>query len=220
MKAVIFDMDGVIFDSERAVFECWKEICAEHGIPDIEIHYRKCIGVTVEVTERIMRDAYGEDFDYCGFDKQASLLFHARYDNGRLPIKKGARELLSYLKERNIPIALASSTRSERVKQYLEAAGLITYFSHIIGGEMVSKSKPAPDIFLKAAEKLQVEPEDCVVIEDSFNGIRAAAAAGMQPVMVPDMLEPNEEIASLCVKICETLTDFQQQLEENRVLFR
>ena len=207
MKAVIFDMDGVIFDSERATYLCWKKVAEDHGLERMDEVHRRCIGVTLEVTRQICLDAYGEDFPYEQFAKEASELYHERYDGGRLPIKEGVREILSYLKGNGIPIAIASSTRQKRVTTQLDEAGLLSYFDAVVGGESVSRSKPAPDIFLYAAERLGIAPEDCVVIEDSFNGIRAAHAAGMQPVMVPDMLQPDEEIAGMCVAVRKTLTE-------------
>lgn len=207
MKAVIFDMDGVIFDSERATYLCWKKVAEDHGLERMDEVYRRCIGVTLEVTRQICLDAYGEDFPYEQFAKEASELYHERYDGGRLPIKEGVREILSYLKGNGIPIAIASSTRQKRVTTQLDEAGLLSYFDAVVGGESVSRSKPAPDIFLYAAERLGIAPEDCVVIEDSFNGIRAAHAAGMQPVMVPDMLQPDEEITGMCVAVRKTLTE-------------
>ena len=214
MKAVIFDMDGVIFDSERATYLCWKKVAEDHGLAGMDEVYRRCIGVTVEVTRQICLDAYGEDFPYERFDKEASILYHEKYDGGRLPVKEGVRDILSYLKESGIPTAIASSTRQERVVSQLTEAGLIGFFNVIVGGESVSRSKPAPDIFLYAAEKLGTEPADCVVIEDSFNGIRAAHAAGMIPVMVPDMLEPDEEICGKCKAVCPTLTEVRKILQE------
>lgn len=207
VKAVIFDMDGVIFDSERATLYCWQEIAKRHGLENLEENYYKCIGVTREVTERITKDAYGEDFPYDAFAKEASILYHERYGGGRMPLKEGVREILSYLSERKLPVAIASSTRELRVREHLRDAGLLSYFSVIVGGERVGRSKPAPDIFLLAAEELGADPSGCLVIEDSFNGIRAAHAAGMQPVMVPDMMQPDDEIAGKCVAVRKSLLE-------------
>ncbi len=215
MKAVIFDMDGVIFDSERCTLLSWQVIADRYGLLNLEENYNKCIGVTREVTEQIMKDAYGESFPYERFAKEASAWYHERYDGGRLPMKPGVRELLSYLKEQGVPTALASSTREERVRQYLRDAGLLPYFQAIIGGESAKRSKPAPDIFLIAAEALGAEPAGCVVIEDSYNGIRAAHAAGMRPIMVPDMLDPDETIKAMCETVKPTLLDVLSYLKEN-----
>jgi HAD superfamily hydrolase (TIGR01509 family) len=218
MKAVIFDMDGVIFDSEYATYLSWQKIAEREKLPDFDDVYKRCIGVTYEVTKQICLDAYGQDFPYEKFAKEASLIYHERYDGGRLPVKEGARELLSYLKENAIPTAIASSTREERVVIQLEEAGLLSCFDEVVGGDCVKRSKPAPDIFLLAAERLGIAPADCVVIEDSYNGIRAAHAAGMIPVMVPDMLEPNGEMRGLSRAICKTLTEVKQKIAEESVL--
>lgn len=220
MKAVIFDMDGVIFDSERAMLWSLQEVCRRRGIKDVTPYYPECIGVTREMTVQIFQKVYGADFDVEEFMAEGSRLYHERYDGGRMPVKEGARELLTFLSERKVPLALASSTRIESVKRQMKEAGLISFFEKIIGGDMVTKSKPEPDIFLCAAKELGVTAEDCIVIEDSYNGIRAAHAAGMTPVMVPDMLEPNEEITVLCAKICKSLKDFHQLLVDEVFPFR
>ena len=142
-----------------------------------------------------------------------SKLFHDLYDGGRLPTKTGVKELLQYLKASCVKVALASSTRSAVVRQELTDAGLIEYFEVVIGGDMVSRSKPQPDIFLKACEKLGVEPEEAFAIEDSYNGIRAAAAGNLRPLMVPDMMPPTEEMEELAEVILDTLLDVKDYLE-------
>ncbi len=212
IRAVIFDMDGVIFDSERATFMEWKELAERYGLKDIEIPYQKCIGVNARRTKEIMLDFYGPDFPYDDYAKETSLSYHARYDGGRLPMKPGIRKLLSSLKDRGVYLALASSTRLSTVTQQLRDAGLLAYFDKVIGGDMITRSKPAPDIFLAALEGSGCEPEDCIVIEDSYNGIRAAHAAGMIPVMVPDMLEPDEEIRVLAEAVLPDLNAVREML--------
>lgn len=212
-KAVVFDMDGVIFDSERLVMESWKIIAEKYGYKDMEKVFYKCIGVNTTGTKEIVRAHYGQDFPYDEYKKETSKWFHDRYDNGRLPVKKGVRELLAYLKNANVPIALASSTRVEVVRQELRDAGLLDFFDRVIGGDMVEKSKPEPDIFLKACEELGVDPTEAIAIEDSFNGIRAADAAGMIPVMVPDLLAPDDEMRQRAYRIFEDLTEVQKWLE-------
>lgn len=193
-KAVIFDMDGVIFDSERAVYQGWLELAEKYHIKDIETIYMKTIGVNSVVTRQIFMDYYGEDFPYDKYKEEQAKNYHSKYDNGRLPMKPGIRELLISLKEKGYQIAIASSTRTKLVEKQIEDAGLREYFDVIVGGDMVEKSKPEPDIFLKAAQLLNVQPEKVYVIEDSYNGIRAAFTGGMIPIMVPDMLEPDDEM--------------------------
>lgn len=191
---VIFDMDGVIFDSERLLLDSWKIIAQRHGIPDIEGTLRLCFGVSVDVSRQIYFDRYGPDFPLDAYKEETRAIFRQHCPNGHPPVKAGARELLTFLRDRGVPLALASSTRSQLVRSELEQAGLLSCFDVVLGGDQIARSKPAPDIFLAAAEALGAAPAQCFVIEDSFNGIRAARAAGTRPLMVPDMVPPDEEM--------------------------
>lgn len=211
-KAVVFDMDGVIFDSERAVMQCWEEVASRHNIPNIEKAILACTGTTMVRTREIMLNLYGADFPYDEYARESSVIFHSRYDGGRLPIKQGVKELLTFLKERGKKIALASSTRQQVVTDELRDAGIIEYFDRIICGDMVSRSKPAPDIFLKACEELNISPSDSYAIEDSYNGIRAAHAGGLHPIMVPDLLPADEEMQSLAEIVLPSLTSVMEYL--------
>ena len=206
VKAVIFDMDGVIFDSERLVIECWQVIAAKHNVPDIVEICMRVQGNNREETGKRFREKYGNDFPYEEYKKEVSALFRQLYGGGRLPLKPGVVEILKDLKDNRVPLALASSTRTDIVKLELEEAHLLPYFDVVLGGDMVPRSKPEPDIFLVAAAGLRVEPVNCYVLEDSFNGIRAAYRAGMHPIMVPDMQQPTKEIRELAEVIVDNLT--------------
>ncbi len=195
LHPVIFDMDGVIFDSERLLLESWKMVADRYGIPDIEATLARCLGVSVDVSRQIYFDRYGPDFPLDDYKVETRAWFQSQCPNGHPPVKEGARELLAALRARGVPLALASSTRSEVVKAELAAAGLLDCFSVVIGGDQIPRSKPAPDIFLAAAAALGADPGDCFVIEDSFNGVRAARAAGTRPIMVPDLAPPDGEMA-------------------------
>ena len=213
-KAVVFDMDGVIFDSERLVLECWAEIAQKKGIKCMDEVFHQCIGTNMIKTKEILLENYGEDFPFDEFRTEASILFHSRYDNGRLPMKTGIKELLVYLKEQGVKIGLASSTRYEVVHQQLKDAGILSYFQTLTCGDMVKQSKPEPEIFLKACESLFIKPEEALAIEDSFNGIRSAYRAGMLPIMVPDMIAPNEEMEQLAGKIFTDLVEVKEWLQQ------
>ncbi len=202
--AVIFDMDGIIFDTERLYIESWKAVAQEYDLNNVTDMAYRIIGVNDIMSRKVFTDYYQGTRDYDQCRKRVSEVFHSRYD-GKIPVKPGVHEILAFLRERNIPVALASSTRIETVQRELKEAGLYQAFDHIIGGDMIKQSKPAPDIFLAAAEKLQEAPENCYVLEDSHNGIRAAAAAGMHPIMVPDLLEVTEEMQELAETVCPTL---------------
>lgn len=206
-EAVVFDMDGVIFDSERAVMNCWLELAQKYDIKDIEKPYFACVGTTMTRTREIMLETYGADFPYDEYAKESSFMYHEKYDGGKLPMKPGVVELLSYLKEKGRKIALASSSRRETVVNQLRWAGIIDYFDTIVCGDMVAKSKPAPDIFLKACQELGVSPENAYAIEDSYNGIRAAHAGKLHPIMVPDLLEANDEMRELAENVCNNLNE-------------
>ena len=160
IKAIIFDMDGVIFDSERLILDCWIKVGKKYGIEDVEKTCCACIGINREATRATFFRRYGENFDYDKYRTEASNLFFASLKNGILPIKAGVFELLEYIAEISVPAAIASSTKTEIVAKELKDAGLYKYFRKIIGGDMVSRSKPAPDIFLLAAERLGVKPEN------------------------------------------------------------
>lgn len=205
MEAVVFDMDGVIFDSERLVVECWKPIAEKYHIPNIEEACFECMGINRELTAKKMKDRYGEDFPYEKYKQEMSDLFFEKAKDGKLPQKPGVKELLGFLKGHQIKIALASSTRREVVLKELTEGGLVDYFDEIVCGDMVSRSKPQPDIFLKACELLGVNPKDAYAIEDSYNGIRSAHAAGMMPIMVPDLAPATEEMRELTTVILDDL---------------
>ena len=205
-EAVVFDMDGVIFDSERATLECWKILAEKYGIKNIEGPYYDCIGVNAARTKEIMMNAYGPDFPYDEYAKEASKMYHEKYDGGRLPMKHGVKKILDFLRDNNKKIALASSTRKETVVNQLRDAGILEYFQEVVTGDMVKRSKPAPDIFLLACKKIGVPPQKAFAVEDSYNGIRAAHAGGLRPIMVPDIIPADGEMKDLSI-VVRTLDD-------------
>lgn len=216
-QAVIFDMDGVIFDSEKRVAECWEEVGEKYNIPNIRQTIMKCIGINATATEQVFKETYGDSVDYLKYRTIVRGMFSERYGGGKLPTKPGIRELLVYLRKLGVKIAVASSTRIEKVTEELGDADLLKYFDIVVGGDMVERSKPAPDIFLEAARRLEISPEDAIVIEDSYNGIRAAKAANMIPFMVPDMIAPDEEMKELSYIILESLLDVRCFLDSYNV---
>ncbi len=214
-KAIVFDMDGVIFDSEKLVVECWQVIADKYNIKNVSEACRECFGCNQTVAKERFLKRYGDDFPYEAYKKEMSELFHSRYDNGRLPMKAGVVEILTYLRNNGKKIALATSTRQAVVESELKAAGIIEFFDTIICGDMVKKSKPEPDIYLKACEELDIPPESAYAIEDSYNGIRSAYRGGLMPIMVPDMVEPDEEMQQLSIQIISTLSEVIKYLENN-----
>ncbi|MCQ2565762.1 MAG: HAD family phosphatase [Clostridia bacterium] len=195
LKAVIFDMDGVIFDSERASFQAWKELSVKYGFEEnFDANYYSIIGTNRDLNRKLFKEYYGADFPYDDYADEKQEICRQRYSNGRMPKKTGITELLEYLKSLGIYTAVASSTYSDIVTTLMDEAGLRSYFTLIVGGDMITRCKPDPEIFLKSIDGTGLKPEECAVIEDSYNGIRAAYAAGMFPIMVPDMLPPTDEM--------------------------
>ncbi|MCR4787524.1 MAG: HAD family phosphatase [Lachnospiraceae bacterium] len=214
--AVVFDMDGVIFDSERATMKCWLTLADKYGLKDLETTYFKCTGVTNKRTREIMLEAYGQDFPYDEYAKEASKMYHDKYDGGRLPMKKGVVELLDCLRKEGKKIALASSSRKTTVENQLRDAKILEYFDAVINGDMVTKSKPDPEIFLLACTKIGVAPEKAYAIEDSYNGIRSAYRGNLRPIMVPDLLPADDEMKELSEIVLPDLIEVIAYLGEDR----
>lgn len=175
--------------------------------------FPRCIGLNSGGSRQIVLEAYGEDFDYEDFRTETSVWFWNYIESNGLPVMKGAEALLRWLKNNGWILGLASSTRSATVLKHLEQAGFSEYFSTVVTGDMVEHSKPQPDIYLLACRELGVKPEEAYAIEDSPNGIRSAHAAGMSPLMVPDMIAPDEEMRSLSYRIFEDLTQVLEFLK-------
>ncbi len=196
-NAIVFDMDGVLFDTERISYECWEEVGTAMGLGDLSKGLKGCVGLNHADAEALMYGLYGEDFPFEEFSETVHALMKRRFLEEGIPLKEGVREILEYLTENGYIVGLASSTSRESVMHHLEEAGLAGYFRAVITGDMVEHSKPRPDIYLKACEELGITPMNAVAIEDSPNGIRSAYRAGMKPVMIPDMIEPTAEIEAM-----------------------
>lgn len=212
--AVVFDMDGVIFDSETCVIESWIVVAEKYGIEGIEEACNECLGLNKDATRVKMLERYGADFPYDDYKKEASKFYHEKYDGGRLPMKPGIKELLKFLKNNGKKVAVASSTRREVVESEIRDAGLLKYFDVLVCGDMVTNSKPDPEIFLKACAELGISPLRSFAIEDSFNGIRSASSAGLRTIMVPDRIEPDEEMCKLSEVILPSLVEVKEYIGE------
>lgn len=200
-KAVIFDMDGLIFDTERVFMEQLAVAMKEKGYSLSREIYIKTTGTTGSTLKNIMCANYGDDYplEECNHVAQSRLAVIA--ETVGLNVKPQIRELLELLKDKKIPCAVASSTKSTYIKKYLSSSGLLEYFTVITGGEMVFHSKPEPDIFLMSCEKLKTAPSAALVLEDSENGVKAAYTAGIPVICVPDLKEPEKEIVKLATAV-------------------
>lgn len=214
-NTIIFDMDGVLFDTERISCECWREVGEAMGLGDLSEGCKGCIGLNRNDSEALMHKLYGEDFPYDEFEETVRALMKQRFLEEGIPLKEGVREILEYLTEKGYIIGIASSTSKGEVMDHLEKTGLTGYFRTIITGDMVEHSKPNPDIYLKACEELGVTPMNAIAIEDSPNGIRSAYRAGMKPVMIPDLIEPAPEIEAMLYGKFYSLLDVLDYIKNN-----
>lgn len=212
IKTIVFDMDGVLIDSESLIMRAWQKIAAQAGIADIEQTLKQCIGITAPETEALFYQVYGKDFPYQKYKTMGAKLYYAEIEKNGLPVKPGVYELFAFLKENDYRIGLASSTREAIVRKEMESIGLLDSFHVIVCGDMVAHSKPHPAIYLKACELLGSSPADCYAVEDSPNGIRSAYHAGTKPIMVPDLIAPDEEIRDLLFKEFKSLLEVRDFL--------
>lgn len=217
IDAIIFDMDGVLIDSERISFQCYKEVLKEYKYEIAEEFYVKFIGRNVDGIKLVMLEEYGSNFPFDEIYKKKSELAHKTTNENGVKIKAGVHELLDYLNKEKFKIAVATSTRRQRALELLEEAKIKEKVNSIVCGDQVKNSKPDPEIFLKAAEELDVDPKNCLVIEDSDAGIMAAHSAGMTGIHVPDMKVLEEETKKLAFKICERLIDVKELIKNNKL---
>lgn len=207
IRNVVFDMDGVLFDTERLSQHYWDMAGKEHGLPNMGEEIYAYLGINSRASEEMFNRDHGDVMPYSEWNRIVRGYSADHIAQHGVPMKTGVRELLSWLKQQGIGVALATSTSRPLAEKYLRQTEIIGYFDEIVTGDMVKNGKPAPDIYLLACEKLGANPAESVAVEDSHNGIRSAAAAGMLPVMVPDMLEPTDELRQLSAAILPSLND-------------
>lgn len=211
IKAVIFDMDGVLQDSETICDKVWQMVGEEMGLDSTDVAIQHCRGMNRTDTQIELKKIYGEDFDSLAFLNRCTEKFIEIENTTGVPLMPYAKECLSYLKPK-YRIALASSTRGIHVKRQMTTGGLIGYFETLTTGDMVTHGKPDPEIYLMACNSLGLKPEECVAIEDSPNGIRSAVSAGMKAIMVPDKIQPDNEMKEKAWKIVDSLKDLKELL--------
>ena len=201
--AVIFDMDGVLMDSERVGIEVMRRCGERQGFAITEEQVIETIGANRQWSSDFYHGLYpAMDTDRLFDDFRDDM--NALATQGKIPLKKGARELLEAVKQRGAPMAVASSSGPKTIGVYMEAAGIISYFDCLVSANGL-RSKPAPDVFLQAAAQLKADPEKCLVLEDSVNGVKAGRAAGMTVAMVPDVIPYDGSLAPFCDFVLEDL---------------
>lgn len=207
VKAAIFDMDGLMFDTERLVYENWQKLMDERGYEYSLDIYKHTVGRRKAEVEFFYSEQYGEDFPYWELADIAKARYVERVKKEGLPVKKGLYELLDYLSGEGFKIALATSTSRETSVLNLTVTDTLRYFDEMVCGGEVKNGKPHPEVFLTASEKLGENPRDCLAFEDSANGIRSAHAAGNITVMVPDMIQPDSELLKMVDCLCSDLSE-------------
>ncbi|MCR4671506.1 MAG: HAD family phosphatase [Saccharofermentans sp.] len=204
-KGVVFDMDGVVIDTEKLVLDCWNETGMKHGLPDMSDVLKQCIGLNSKDTDDLIMANFGdqiEDLELLRSERRE--LVKRCVEEGKVLPKPHIPELLAYLKENGYKTALATSTSRRSAVHELDILDLTRFFDVIVTGDEINNGKPAPDIFLKACEKLGEDPSSLIGVEDSYNGIRSCHSAGLYTVMVPDLLPPTDEMRDLADEIFDS----------------
>jgi HAD superfamily hydrolase (TIGR01509 family) len=213
IRAVIFDMDGLMLDTERLSQATWRRAMQDWGYTLTDDVYLTVVGRTAVSTWQVFREAYGQDLPLDDIFKRRQVYHDEITSRDGIALQPGLSELLDWLDTTTWPRIVASSSKREVVTKRLGISKLASRFNNFVGGDEVKDGKPAPDIFLLAAQKLGIEPAHCVVLEDSDAGIQAAHTAGMFSIMVPDMKPPSEQSVQIAGHICESLHEAKTYLE-------
>lgn len=206
-KTAIFDMDGLILDSERTVLNIWEKIGEKYGFENIRAYGISVIGKNKKATIDEFERVYGESG--VPYEKELRAVYNEMAQKGEVPLKPNTLELLNAMKSAGMKIAIASSSTREEITSQLGPLGALELFDAIVSGDQVTRSKPDPEIFLKACDALNVQPEESLGLEDSYNGVRSCEASGLYTIMVPDLIAPNDEMKDLADIILPSLKDVQ-----------
>lgn len=207
VEAIIFDMDGVLFDTERIMKKGWEKAASSLNFPLTEDYLKQLRGGSRERNTALFQKWYHGTVDYQQARKIRSDYLDTYIKKYSIPTKKGLYELLSFLSAQHIPWGIATSTDRKQAEYYWKLANIDTQLSASVCGNEVSQSKPNPEIFLKTAERLHVSIKSCLIVEDSMNGLHAAKTAGGISCMIPDLTPYTPDLASFCDYVCDDLTD-------------
>ena len=205
IKAIIFDMDGLMIDSERVTFECYQERLKDMNLTMDEEFYKTLLGKPINGIYQRFYDVYGNDFPIQNVIQDVHQLMAERFETEGVPVKKGLVELLHYLKDNNYKTIVATSSNRDRVDKILAQAKITEFFDDSICGDEVTKGKPNPEVFLKSCQKLGVNVDEAIVLEDSEAGIQASYDANIKVICIPDMKYPEEQYVKMTTKILDSL---------------
>ena len=214
VRAVIFDMDGVLLDTEKLLYKYWLQAAEELGYPLKPQHALDLRSLAGKFAADYIRDNISPDIDYDKLRQRRRELMRADLEANGIPAKPGAAELLTMLREKGLKTAVATATDEPRTRKYLSEIGILSLFDRICCATMVENGKPMPDVYLFACAELGERPEDCVAVEDSPNGVLSAYRAGCRVAMVPDLSEPDEKTAAMLTHKAESLAALAKILEE------
>lgn len=207
IKAIIFDMDGLMIDSERVTFECYQERLKDMNLTMDEEFYKTLLGKPIKGIYQRFYDVYGNDFPIQNVIQDVHQLMAERFETEGVPVKKGLVELLHYLKDNNYKTIVATSSNRDRVDKILAQAKITEFFDDSICGDEVTKGKPNPEVFLKSCQKLGVNVDEAIVLEDSEAGIQASYDANIKVICIPDMKYPEKQYEEKTFKILKDLTE-------------
>lgn len=213
IKAIIFDMDGLMTDSERVTFECYQERLKDMNLTMDEEFYKTLLGKTIKGIYQRFYDVYGNDFPIENVIQDVHQLMAERFETEGVPVKKGLVELLHYLKDNNYKTIVATSSNRDRVDKILAQAKITEFFDDSICGDEVTKGKPNPEVFLKSCQKLGVNVDEAIVLEDSEAGIQASYDANIKVICIPDMKYPEKQYEEKTFKILKDLTEVTAYLK-------
>lgn len=213
IKAIIFDMDGLMIDSERVTFECYQERLKDMNLTMDEDFYKTLLGKPIKGIYQRFYDVYGNDFPIENVIQDVHQLMAERFETEGVPVKKGLVELLHYLKDNNYKTIVATSSNRDRVDKILAQAKITEFFDDSICGDEVTKGKPNPEVFLKSCQKLGVNVDEAIVLEDSEAGIQASYDANIKVICIPDMKYPEKQYEEKTFKILKDLTEVTAYLK-------
>lgn len=215
IKTVIFDMDGTLIDTEKYYRECWPKAMAAFGFEMSDAQALEMRSMGRPFAPIHLKKVFGESLDYHQVrNKRKELVEECIRERG-IQLKPGAIEILQWLRENQIPAAVATATDMERTERYLKMLGIYEYFDRLISATMVAEGKPSPDIYLYACAEMGMEPGDCIAVEDSPNGVKSAYRAGCKVVMVPDQSRPDAELEKMLYARVDNLNDLRKISVDN-----